>query len=597
MKKRILCLFLAIVMIVGAIGILTACGEDDPAKLCATKCQKKDENKDKKCDYCGAVLKHRCRDQDEDQKCDYCGEDMSKQSAAEEYPEVPWIDDDPIDLFFMMSHNTDAQQNPSGCQRYLAGEDTEATEAIDDMVKARNGDAEIYTNVNVRYDYYDDVSEYGWGKCIEIMFSNVKSGARDVPDMYCNFTYDMVGASLKGTFANLKNMELDQGNFFEFNKEGYNEEVDNKGYMFDYMESTTLSLHKMYVLASDYFMDLVRAFFIVPVNIELLTTYGADITTDLNKDGVFTIDDFYEQVWLKEWNYDLVKQYSEAVYRNTGASNSGEDIEDVLGFVLAQGGLAPSGILYSTNITIINKIWNDEKGDYDYSFPTDSEELYTLFDNIKSLVNSTGVAYIDSSDPNITKYGADARVATRVRFSKNQILFGGVIVLGALEYSEYQLLKDEGKGFGVVPVPLYHEVDLESKENYLTSIHNNARPGGIAKSTTHFTACTAFLDYQSTHSTDILNEYYEHNLQHQVVDGKVEGTVEMLQYIRKNVRSAFDKTFEDAIGVYNSEEKNRWHHILSVNKYEYDIRKDYGTYRSQKQIHLETLYNEYPNLP
>jgi hypothetical protein len=373
--------------------------------------------------------------------------------------------------------------------------------------------------------------------------------------------------------------------------------------MYEYMQSTTLSLHKTYILASDYFLDLIRAFFIVPVNIELLESAGMEVTGDLNSDGKFTIDDFYEEVNQKKWTYNKVMQYSAKVFRNTGASNAGEDIEDVLGFALAQGGLAPSGILYSTDITIISKEWDPEKGDkgdYVYTYPAESEELYTLFDNIKALVTSPGVVYVctggEYGDANVTKYGSDARIAVRTRFCDNKILFGGVIVLGALEYQEYQTLKD-ASGFGVVPVPLYHEVAFEDEETYLTAIHNNARPGGIAVITDHFTACTAFLDYQSTHSTHILEEYYDYNLQYQVVDGEVEGTVEMLRYIRNNVRSAFDKTFEDAIGVYNAQEAHRWHHILSVNGYQYDIRKDYATFRPEKQDHLETLYNEYPKLP
>ena len=647
MKKRILCLFLAVFMLFASVSVLTACGDKACTKhvdnngdgICDTKgcgAEVKDEgtnctthtdsntdgkcdtcgatvesdpcasgnhvneNADGKCDKCGATIRHSHTDKNNDNKCDVCSIAMEDDEDDEEYGPVPWEDDDPIELFFMMSHNTDAQQNPSGCQRYLAGEDTTKRENIDDEVSTRNSDAEYYTNVKVSYDYYPDVGEYGWGDCIEIMFGNVSSGAREVPDMYCNFTYDMVGASLKGTFHNLKNTELDQGNFFSFLDEDYDENVDDRGYMFEYMESTTLSLHKMYILASDYFLDLIRAFFIVPVNIELLESAGMEVTGDLNEDGKFSIDDFYEEVNQKKWTYNKVMQYSAKVFRNTGTSNAGEDIEDVLGFALAQGGLAPSGILYSTDITIISKEWDNEKGDYAYTYPAESEELYTLFDNIKTLVTSPGVVYVctggEYGDANVTKYGSDARIAVRTRFCDNKILFGGVIVLGALEYQEYQTLKD-ASGFGVVPVPLYHEVALEDDENYLTSIHNNARPGGIAVSTSYFTACTAFLDYQSTHSTHILDEYYDYNLQYQVVDGEVEGTVEMLRYIRNNVRSAFDKTFEDAIGVYNAQESHRWHHILSVNGYQYDIRKDYSTYRPEKQDHLETLYNEYPKLP
>ncbi len=621
MKKRIFCLLLSVFMLVGSLSILTACGggggggdDDDPCAnghtlptddgdgkctVCGekiTKHQHVDNNKSGKCDVCSTPIKDgdhtECADGDGDGFCDECGDPVD--STAWVSGPVIWENDDPIDIFFMMTHNSSGEQMPSACYRYLAGEDTSAKGDIDDMVSIRNTDAELNANVNLKYDYYDDVAEFGWSKCIEIMFQNVKVGAAGSPDIYCNFAYDMIGTSLKGTFHNLKNTELKYGNYFQFLRDDYDASVNDRGYMYEYMESVTLSLDKMYILASDYFLDLIRAFYVIPVNVTLLESVGMSITGDLNDDGKFSIDDFYEEVQQKKWTYNKVAAYSSAVYKNTGTSNDAEDIEDVLGFALTLG-FQSSGIIYSTDITVIEKTWNSKKNDYDYVYPANSEKLYTLFDNIGTLVRSTGVTVI-RSDPNLSKYGASAPLAIRQRFCDNKILFGNIIMLGSLEYDAYQKLKDAG-GFGVVPVPLYHEVDMDSDENYLTSIHNEARPGGIARSTKVFGACTAFLDYQSTFSTDILNEYYDYNLQYNVVDGNVAGTVEMLKYIRNNVRSAFDKTFEDAIGVYNAKESIRWSYILEVNDFDYDIRKDYVSLRQEKQGYLEQLYNEYPKLP
>ncbi len=587
MKKRILCLILAIVMVIGSCAVLSACkGGGDKT------CEHVNTDGDGKCDKCGETIKHKHADDDGDEKCDVCSKDMSE---AEETIEYPWADEDPIPLLFQMTHNSDVSQNPSGCERYLAGEDINAIEEIDDMVSDRNSEAEYETNVAPKYQYYLDVDEYGWGQCIEKILTIVNSGTtKDAPDVYCNFTYDLVGASLKGAFANLKNTELKNGNYFEFLDEDYDEAVDNRGYMYDYMNSTTLSLEKVYILASDYFLDLIRSFFIVPVNIELLESIDKPgLTDDLNGDGVYTIDDFYTEVKDRKWTYTRVAEYSAAIYDDTGKTNPAEDIEDVLGFALAWGGVLASGLIYSTDIKIINKDWDDSIGDYVYDYPSECEELYTLFDNLKTLVASTGVTVI-KDDPNQSKYGGDCRIAVRNRFCDNQILFGSVILVGALEYDAYQKLKG-ASGFGVVPVPLYHD-DLREDETYLTSIHNNARPGAIARNTQHFAECTAFLNYQSTHSTEILNKYYNENLQYNIAGG-ASGTVEMLQYIRLNVRSAFDKTFEDAIGVFNADQGSRWHHILSVQNYSYDIRTDYQRLIGTKKDRIKTLYNEYPKLP
>ncbi len=568
------------------------------------------EDADGKCDECNKTIKHSHYDDNDDNKCDFCSKKMSSSGGSNTgYPEVPWEIGD-VTLKFMMSENTNGKQNPSGCSRYLAGESGDKGE-IDSLVFNRNSDAAYYTKVQVEYDYYPDTTEYGWGTVNGVIFTNCSSAMSGKPDIYCNFTYDLVAASLNGSFNNLMNEDLDKGNYFQFLKDGYDEAVDNKGYMYEFMQSTTLSQHKMYILASDYFLDLIRSFFIVPVNIALLNTVGPDITGDLNDSGMFTIEDFYEEVRNKDWDYDLVIEYSNAVYKNTGTSNAGEDIEDVLGLALGTGGLMFSGLLYSTNIKVINKTFNPEKevagmpgvyGDYEYTYPTAAEPLEELAVALKRLVEATGVHYVSggTSDPNVSNYGSSALLAVRARFCKDKILFGDVIVLGALEYTEYQELKDSS-GFGVVPVPFHHKVEKDSDENYMTSIHNNSRPGAIAKNTKNFTACTAFLDYQSSHSNQILNMYYDVNLQANVVDDSEEGgTVEMLQYIRKNVRSVFEKTFEDAIGFYKKDLDNkRWHGLIGANGFTIGegIRGQYQAIRDAKQEVLDTLYQKYPNLP
>ena len=606
MKKRILCLILAVIMLIGMCAVFTACGDKDCTEHV-------DENGDRKCDECGeAVPKnlHKHKDENNDEKCDGCGKSMS---AAEEEETIvyPWADEEPVSLIFQLSHNSNSKELPSGCSRYLAGgaDDPQYTpydQDIDAMVLERNTKALEETNVTVRYQYYDDTSNYGWGKCIEIMYSNAVSGAvGSIPDMYCNFTYDMVSASIKGAFSNLRSElhNYEGANFFSFLDEDYNELVDNEGYMYDYMCSTTLNLDKMYILASDYYTDLIRAFLIVPVNKTLLESVGMQVTGDKDSDGKFTIEDFYLEVKEKKWNYTKVAEYSDKIYQ-PGAGNTGaESIDDTLGFAVSAHGLAASGFLYSTNITVIEKTYNETTGKYDYKYPEESPALIELFTNAKTLVESKGVYVATSADAEL-KHGTKHLLAIRKRFCESKVLFGDIMLVGALEYEEYQQLKD-GDGFGVVPVPLYHEVAMDSPENYLTTIHNVGRSGAIAANTAKFAECTAFLNYQSTHSTDILNEYYEYNLQYGFTDGST-GTVEMLEYIRLNVRSAFDKTFEDALSVrfkdVHTEQgigSTSWHGHLSGNQYTFgaQMAAKYDSLRDMKQEELMTLVRDYDTTP
>ncbi len=609
MKKRILCLILALIMLVGMCAVFTSCGDECTEHV--------DENNDKKCDKCGADAKglHKHKDEDKDEKCDGCGKSMTGGEGGEEEVVVyPWADDEPVQLIFQLTNNSNQKELPSGCSRYLAGgaDDPQYTpfdQDIDAMVLERNTKALEATNVAVRYQYYDDTLSYGRGKCIEIMYSNAVSGAvGSIPDMYCNFTYDIVAASIKGAFSNLRSTlhNYEGVNYFDFLDEDYDETKDNEGFMYDYMCSTTLNYDKMYLLASDYFTDMIRAFFIVPVNKTLLESVGMQVTGDKDGDGSFTIEDFYAEVKEKKWNYAKVAEYSAAIYTPGEANTGSEHIEDILGFAISGYGLASSGMLYSTNITVISKTYNEGTGKYDYEYPEESPELVELFKNAKTLFESTGVFCVTGGGPDETKYGSKQNLVIRNRFCDSKILFGDIMLVGALEYEEYQRLKDSD-GFGVVPVPLYHEVAMDSPENYLTTTHSIARPGAIAANTAKFAECTAFLNYQSTHSTDILNEYYDYNLQYGATDGST-GTVEMLQYIRLNVRSAFDKTFEDALDfrfadvhdeVLGKDAIVAWHGFLSGNGYVYgaQVATDYDALRDMKQEELMTLVRDYDTTP
>ena len=67
----------------------------------------------------------------------------------------------------------------------------------------------------------------------------------------------------------------------------------------------------------------------------------------------------------------------------------------------------------------------------------------------------------------------------------------------------------ESTGFGIVPVPVYKDGD-----KYLTQIHNMGSCGAILINSTEFSQCTAFLNFQSTNSEQVINDYYKYNVQY-----------------------------------------------------------------------------------
>ena len=571
---------------------------------------------------------------------DNSGESGEIDTADTHYDDIFW---DTTPIIFSMTLCSNNTELPSSCPRYLAGNldyllSGEIAVDIDDMISERNAMAEQITKVDVRYDYIpDDHEMYGWGKNVDTMVHN-KSYPVDgeTPDIYCNFVYDMVAASLKGAFANLLSSKMDTDgrigvNYFRFTDSEF---VDNgEGYMLEYMRSLTMSKNKMYCLSSDYFTDAVRAFLVVPVSVALMNSLVVNLddsdayNSDRDGDGDFDIDDFYQLVWDGEWSYQTLIDMSEggvfiesAKPVSPGIDNTNGDLSDRLIFAISSDTpLSAAGMLYSSDVSIITKELtekidddNNRYDDYTYSYPDpyadEASDLYELSDALADLfTNHVGIVSVSNYDT--LGYAKDGFSAIRARFASNQILFGGCVCLGSLEYGEYKQMNIGGAyGFGIVPVPLYRTADGDgNKLQYQTQIHNVGRIGAIRYSTTKFAQCSAFLDYQSTYSTDILNEYFGTRLP------EVGNNSKMLSFIRENVRSGFDKAFEDAIGrryatdndvdgegIGTTSEKRKWHSLIMADGYKLtksEMMLMYETYVAFKEEYLTKLERDFENLP
>ena len=572
-------------------------------------------------------------------------------SEDNHYADIYWTQTE--NFIFSLTENSNNQELPSTCARYLAGNTErglpagERPDYIDDLVTIRNDDAITVTKVEPLYTYIPEDKVHGWGGNIKDMVDDMSTYVEGItPDVYCNFVYDMVNASLSGAFANLKSSTIKtdgstQKNWFRFTDPTFVDTGD--GYMVEYMRSLSLSRNKQYCLSSDYFTDMVRAFFVVPVNIQLLETLplsnveGA-FNYDYIADGKYTIEDFYEFVYTGKWSYATLAEISDVYnfYVDDGAQATDDpngDLNDRLIFAIGESsGLSASGMLYTTSVTVIERkltTITDGAGnqytDYEYFYPSSDEDpnkdtagyvpsnqsLYEFCDALTSLMSEHKGIISISNTQECGYYPGDALLAIRDRFVNNRILFGGDICLGSLEYTEYTSMTD---GFGIVPVPLFRterEVDgAMVAEKYMTQIHSIGRIGGINAKTTKFAKISAYLDYMSMYSTEILEEYYETKLCGDVAGGGAHK--EMLIYIRTNVRTSFDKAFEDAIGYLFikdssnaadatlTSEQQKWHALIMSGKFEFDsgdMAQAYNTYVKTKADRLNALEASYVGLP
>ena len=225
------------------------------------------------------------------------------------------------------------------------------------------------------------------------------------------------------------------------------------------------------------------------------------------------------------------------------------------------------------------------------------------FNKLMSKNSSSGISVVSYLDAVDNGYKNDL-LAIRNEFAESNILFGGITMLGSLEdESSYQTMRESGKeGFGIVPVPLYRERSATVSDEYNTLVHNLARIVAIASQTDKFEMCSAFLDYQSRNSAEILETYYEQNLAASVRGAVSEDNIKMLNYIRNHVRDCFDKTFEDVIGNYNSTDTQaamrRWHEIIrSMNFQVTSMEIEYDRLYLQKKEDIQLTLAQWNALP
>ena len=418
-------------------------------------------------------------------------------------------------------------------KRYMAGVAEEGqilNTRLDLLVSDRNTAAYTVTNTSVDYIFLLD-GKYDWNDYHGPISNAIAAPTEDTPDVYCGLAWDLGACSAKGDFINLMSNVRGQGNnYFTFNEDNYNAEYDDEGYFYELMESMSPVDDKMYIYASNYTLDVIRAIYCIPVSITLLESLdlgkiektAADFSYkwDSDEDNDFDVDDLYDIVFSNNWTYDMLGILGGAAYSNdSGAAKA--NFGDTLGFVYdVNTGLQCAGIMFSNDIQLFEKTYN-EVGDPVFVVPESNEAFVELVTELSEVFNYSG-----NFADNVAPAGYESIMyATRARFSEDKILFGGVIMVGALDYTEYQSM--EG-GFGIVPVPL-----ISAGREYVSAIHNLARVMCIAKTSTKFEEVSAFLDYQALNSTGAMNEYYK-ILQYDTVGGK-EYNIAVLDILRNSL--------------------------------------------------------------
>ena len=321
-------------------------------------------------------------------------------------------------------------------------------------------------------------------------------------DLVINSIFAFSELLIEGNFRNV----LDEDCVFDFER--------NYWYQ-DFMEDLRLMDGYQYVLAGDYFSDIIRSAHLLLVNKDLYRDYYRT-----------SADELYDVVSNYEWTFEKLNTVCSDVYFDLNANNT-EDSGDRFGFMTASywGGAIP--FMISGNPTYISR---DDDGIPSITIHEGdragalANQLTTIFQNESA---SIGLSAVDG---------------LLTAFTQGECLVLGYQRLGSLENTVLRSMEGDA---AVLPYPMLYASD----KKYTTSTHDTTSMGAILT-----TAQDDDLEYISTVTEVLCREtanivmpkYYKESLQVQCVDD--EKAAAMIDIIHDNFGQSFILAYNSALG-------------------------------------------------
>ena len=500
-------------------------------------------------------------------------------------PEVAWsLYDFQRKFTIELSKHSDAEKISKN-KAYVEGPDEVIpgeTPVLEQMVYERNKAACDLMGFEITYTYWDKE----WSKQAEEIKTVVQGNAKDAPDLFVNMISDLNMATLNGVFKDVWSIP---NSYFDF---------EAQGWMTDYMNSLSLTGDRSYVLAGDYFLDVLRALGVIPVNITMMDENASKLAPAIIGNETLGAGEelsarFFDFVEEGKWTWTTLQQLCEAIWVD-GNGDQQDSITDVLGIATDNfGGLAHEMYIFSASEDDLFDVRpiEDESSQYNGKdwiyYSQDSTALGKIFDAVAAVhVGKGSVITTGNFQANTAEKPGAAYL--RLKFAEGTLLTAGTVVLGALEDESFQQMEDI---FTVVPLP-----KISEDKHYNTVIHTIGDAGAINVNTRpdKARAISAFLQYNCEHSAEIRREFLEIVMKYKTTVYN-QGTDRMLNIIYNSVVNGRDKMIEDCIGG-----NNRFAIIMRSGNCEVtsgDLASRYQAVVTSKQTALDGIIRTWYTLP
>ncbi|MBQ8907452.1 MAG: hypothetical protein IJY71_02570 [Clostridia bacterium] len=413
-------------------------------------------------------------------------------------------------LKISVSVNAPNETTMPECSRYTKGPDKTSSDNVQKKVYERNRDVANMLNLKVEYA----TTNLPYGEIAEDVEKLVQS--EKAPDIYINDVCAMVPSMLQGYFTNLLDFGTDADgskvqNFFDFSYEGWYK---------DYMSGLTMDASKQYIMAGDYFVDLIRFAWVLFVNVTEFDATFADFADWVSYDYTARRIDF-----SGDWDYDDLIFLAGKAHSDTVNKGTTDLTDDRIGFLLTT--MAHRIVYWQSGLSIVEweggfgvgtpKIVGDAGTD-----PAAQSLLSDLSAAYSKLYNAIGV-YNKAPNKDCVELFIDGKAV----FS--------TVVLGEMESDS---MRDVAFTRGVLPFPKYSE----DQDAIHTVVHDQAEVGVILKNAAAPTMASAYMQAINEKSASVLSEYYEKSLKVKYnTAGDSEGGVRlMIDLVHDTIDSPFE---------------------------------------------------------
>ncbi len=371
-------------------------------------------------------------------------------------------------------------------------EQADSSDIVASAVYKRNLDTEELLNVNLEYVHSDLV----YTAVADDIKKFVTSGS-DEFDLIINDLYPMAGLSVSGYFVNTLNEE-------------YKFDFDQNYWYSDYMTNVSFVEGYQFLLAGDYFADVIRSGHCLLYN------------KALYEDKYGNPDELYDIVLNYEWTHAKMLEIIADNYVDLNG-NAQADNEDQYGYVISD--------MWGSSIPLIasggtNYMTRDEETGYPI-ITINNERTYALTESIYNLMYSKGTRSFNEAD-------------VLNAFINDQAMIVGYQRLGSLEN-----MREMEHDAGIIPYPML----LASDKQYNTSSHDTTEVGVIlttALNDMEFISTVLEVLNRETAKT-VMPQYYETALKVKYTDDPQAGA--MIDIIHDNFRNVFELAYDYAIGM------------------------------------------------